>query len=462
MKSQNKVAFFNFLSVVLLRGISLFSAPIFSRMLGTGGYGLVSIYTVWVSAVAIVFTMQVQGTLPTAKIEFPEDRQNAYHSSILTLAFLVFAGCSALVMLFLNPVSRLLGIPRLLVPLILLQAFCNFCIQFMNQKFVYEYRADLNCLTSVAVAVLTLLLSILFIWLMPEGQGYYGRIFGMAVTYLLIGSIAFVYVLRKGKTFYNREFWKFCIPLALPFVFYNLSDLILGQSDRVMLKEMLGNESLGIYSMAYNLGNVMFIIFGALNTSWCPFFFDDMKMGRTEKVRAQGRNFLELYTVLSMGFVLLSREVFHVFAGRDFWDGTGCIPVFVTGYYFNFLCTFPINYEYYHKKTRAVAAVTIGASLFNILLNYVLILKIGILGAAIATTLSHGLQYTLHYLYGRVHLGGRAYPFSDGAWIKWSLAFLGILILTYVSGGLWWLRWAVGAALGLWELLRLKKRKSIF
>ena len=461
-KSQNKVAFFNFLSVVLLRGISLFTAPIFSRLLGTEGYGMVSIYTIWVSAAAIVLTMQVQGTLPTAKVEFPEGKQDAYHSSILFLAFLFFAGCSALIMVFIDPVSRLLGIPKLLVPLILLQAFCNFCVQFMNQKFVYEYRADLNCLTSVAVAVLTMLLSLLFIWLMPAGQGYYGRIFGMVLTYVIVGTTAFFYILRKGKTLYNREFWKFCIPLALPFIFYNLSDLILGQSDRVMLQQMMGKAQVGTYSLAYNLGNVMFIIFGALNTSWCPFFFDDMKYGRRDSVRRQGGNFLEIYTILSMGFVLLHREVFHIFAGKDFWAGTACIPIFVAGYYFNFLCTFPINYEYYHKKTRAVAAVTIVASAVNIGLNYVLISRMGILGAAAATTISHGFQFGLHYLYGRWILGRGDYPFPDRSWILWALGFFSIVVFVWLTEELWVLRWGLGAALGIWELLRLKKRKTIF
>ena len=462
MKSQNKVAFFNFLSVVLLRGISIFTAPVFSRLLGTEGYGVVSIYTIWVSAAAIVFTMQVQGTLPTAKVEFPENRQNAYHSSILFLAFLVFAGFSVLIMLFLEPISRILGLPRLLVPLILLQAFCNFCVQFLNQKFVYEYRADLNCLTSVSVAVLTLLFSILFIQLMPEGKGYYGRIFGMVLTYLLIGTIAFFYILKKGKTFYHGEFWKFCIPLAVPFVFYNLSDLILGQSDRVMLQRMLGESPVGTYSLALNFGNIMFTIFGALNTSWCPFFFDDMKFHRKENACRQAGNFLELYTVLSMGFLLLHQEVYHIFAGKDFWSGTVCIPVFVAGYYFNFLCTFPINFEYYHKKTRAVAAVTIFASLLNIGLNYVLILKMGILGAAAATTISHGVQFALHYIYGRLVLGKSDYPFGEKSWILWTLGFFAVMGFVYLAADLPVLRWLLGAGLGLWELTRIKKRKTIF
>ena len=41
MKRQNKVAFFNILSTMLLRSISIITAPLFSRMLGADGYGIV-------------------------------------------------------------------------------------------------------------------------------------------------------------------------------------------------------------------------------------------------------------------------------------------------------------------------------------------------------------------------------------------------------------------------------------
>ena len=170
----------------------------------------------------------------------------------------------------------------------------------------------------------------------------------------------------------------------------------------------------------------MFTIFGALNTSWCPFFFDDMKNGRMDSIRRQSRNFLELFTVLSVGFLLLSREVFRVFASRDYWDGIPWIPLFVTGYYMNFLCTFPINFEYYHKKTRAVAAGTVFASVVNIGLNYVLILKLGIVGAAIATTVSHCLQFLLHYFYAGFRLGRGDYPFGIAHWGGYAACYLGV------------------------------------
>ena len=75
MKKQNRVAFFNILSTVLLRGISIFTAPLFTRLLGTNGYGVTQIYNTWVAVIAIVFTLQTQGTLVNARVEYPEDRQ---------------------------------------------------------------------------------------------------------------------------------------------------------------------------------------------------------------------------------------------------------------------------------------------------------------------------------------------------------------------------------------------------
>ena len=204
---------------------------------------------------------------------------------------------------------------------------------------------------SLGVTLTTLVLSVIFVLAMPKEINYYGRIGAIAGTYGLIGIPICITVLRQGRTFYSKDYWKFCFFLAIPAVFYNLSDLILGQSDKVMLQQMLGTSQLGMYGAALNFGGIMFTIFVALNNSWCPFFFEDMKQGNRDQVLAKAKNFLELFTVLSVGFILLSKEVYQVYVGRDFWESTLLIPVFVGSYFLNFLCTFPVNFEYFHKKT---------------------------------------------------------------------------------------------------------------
>lgn len=461
MKRQNRVAMFNILSTVLLNGISLITGPLFSRLLGDSGFGVLKIYSVWVSVTAILFTLQTQGTLVNARVEYPEEEQKRYQSSVLGLSLLVFALCSGVVLIMIRPLSVLLKMEPMLIRLMLLQALGTFCVNFLNTKNTYEFKAGRNMLLSLSVTLTTLVLSLVLILQLPHETRYYGRAAAIAITYGLIGIPAGILILMRGRTLYNREFWKFCIVLAIPAVFHNLSDLILGQSDLVMIQQFLGDGAAGRYGLAWQFGNFLFIIFGALNKTWCPFFFQEMKEGKREAMMNKSLNFLELFTILACGFMLLTPEVYHVYASREYWDSTMVIPLFVTSYYLNFLCTFPVNYEYYHKKTKVVAAVTICSSFVNIGLNYLLIQVIGMAGAALATVLSHGLQLTLHHVYSCHMLGRGDYPFPLRIWVKYALAFGVVLMFVFLTENLGLLRWSFGAVLGLWELRRMRKRKVL-
>ena len=164
MRKQNKVAIFNIMSTILLKGISLFTAPIFSRLLGTNGYGVVSIYTLWMGVTAVAFTLQTSSTLVNARVEYPPEQQEKYQSSVMTLSLLAFAAFSSVVLIFLPQVSALLKLHKLLVIVLLFHAFGNFCFNFLNSKFTYEYKADKNMYMSVGVTL------VIFSRLLNQGQ----------------------------------------------------------------------------------------------------------------------------------------------------------------------------------------------------------------------------------------------------------------------------------------------------
>ena len=107
-----------------------------------------------------------------------------------------------------------------------------------------------------------------------------------------------------------------------------------------------------------------------------------------------------------------------------------------------------------------VAAVTIGSSLLNVCLNYLLIRAIGMPGAALATAISHGVQLLLHHLYCR-RLGQGSYPFPMKVWVKYATVFLLVFVFVYATESAWLLRWGLGAVLGIFELLQIKKRKVL-
>lgn len=460
-KNINRIAFFNILSILLLQGISFISSPLFAHLLGTDGYGNLTSFNIWAGILCTIFSLQTNVTIANARVEYSEDRQLGYQSSVMTLSLLGYAVGTLVIVLFAAPISRGLQMGGLLIALMLLQSFGAFGVNFLSSKFTYEFKADQNMLLSVVVAVSSMAAALLLVMLMPMDQRYFGRVLGNALVYGAVGIAACVWVLWKGRVFFHCEYWRFCILLAAPMVFQNLSYQVLGSSDVMMLKQMAGASDSGIYGLAFTLGGIMFTIFGALNNSWVPFFFDDMKEGKRENAARQANNFLELYTVLSIGFVLLVREVYKLYAPAEFQSGVNLLPMFVASYYVNFLCTFPVNYEYFHKKTGVVATATIIAAVINLGLNYVFILKFGIMGAAVATVLSHVLQFAMHEVYSRCIFGRGDYPFPMRSWIQYAAVFVFSVVLFYAAPDLWLLRWLLGAALGLLELWRMWQRKGL-
>ena len=460
-KSINRIAFFNFLSILLLQGISLISAPLFSRLLNTDGYGNLASFTTWAGIAATVLSLQTNATIVNARVKFPEEQQPAYQSAAMAVSLLSFGMGALIIAAFYGPISQGLQMERWLIGLLLVQAFGTCGVNFLNSKFTYEFKADKNMLLSVFIAVASLGTALVFVLNSPQEQRYLGRIMGNVLVYGAVGLAGCIWILWKGRTFYSRQYWRFCLFLGIPLVFQNLAYSILGSSDILMLKQMAGASESGIYSLAYTLSGIMFTIFNALNNSWVPFFFDDMKQDRSRQASHQAEHFLELYAVLSVGFVLLVREIYHVYAGEEFRPGLELIPVFTASYFANMLCTFPVNFELFHQKTPAVAAATVAAAVVNLVLNYVFIRLYGMVGAAVATLLSHGLQLTIHEIYCRRFLGKGRYPFSLAAEGKYTALFGAGVLLFYVGKDAWYLRWPLGALLGLWELSRIWKRRSL-
>lgn len=458
MKKQNRVVGLNILSTLILTGISMFTSPLFSRLLGTSGYGIMSTYTVWMNALAIAATLETGSTLVHARVNFPKEEQEAYQSAVMTLSMAFFLLFCCVVMVFAKPISGLLKLSYGLMALLLLQSFGSFGTNFLNTKLRYELKAGTNMILSLVVTVVSLSLSLVLVLAMTPENRYIGRILGNSLTYGTLGLAACGYILWKGRTYFHPVYWKFCLPLVVPLIFMNLSDLLLGHSDLVMVRSFLGDSPSGIYGLAYTFSGIMFTIFGALNKSWVPFFFDQMKDGQCDAVDAMSRNFLELFTILSMGFILLTREVYHIFASRDFWEGTNLIYVFVTSYYLNFLCTFPVNFEHFHTKVHAVSVVTIVSAVLNIGLNYLFIRGFGLPGAAVATMIAHTLQFTMHQCYSKFVIGKDYYPFPMKMLGAYILAFAAAVAVTVLFEKVWLIRWGVGAVLGLWELWRIRKR----
>lgn len=459
--NKNKITILNLASTIILQGLAFFSGPIFSGLLGKHNYGIAVVYLTWVQIASTVFSLQAAGTIALARVKFPMEDQEKYQSSVLSLSTLSYAAFSVLTVIVAMGASRWIQISIPMVLLGLVHGWGLYCVTAMNSKFTYEFKAEKNFVLSVMTSALTIGVSLLLIRMFPADTNYWGRIIGQSGVYAGIGILLCVYMLRAGKTIYNQSYWKFTLPLAVPTVFHLLSHIVLNQSDKLMLQSLVSYSAAGVYGLACTFGGVLNTLWHAFNNSWVPFYYEYTRQNQIEEMKRHAKNYIELFTILSIGFILLSREVFHLYAEPTFWEGTELVPLFAIGYYFVFLYSFPVNYEFYNKKTKTIAIGTTFAAVCNIVLNVVFILLWNIRGAVIATAVAHGLQFVFHYICAKQIQPG-AFPFRVFDFIPGILAVGAACILYICTKDLWYIRWGVGGVLGIYLFIKIFKRREIF
>lgn len=461
-ESVNKMAFFNILGPVVLNGINFFTIPIFTRILGTGNYGLYTIYVTWLNVVTIIISMQVQGTIGIANVRLEQDKKNGYYSSVLSISCLCFAIIMLLAVVFRDAVSQFFGLPQMIVVVLILNALGMAFVNIATTRFTYEKEAQKTFATSVGVAILGVVLSLmLFRVIEQKEQLYMGRVFGMAVSYVLIGFCLAFFIFKRGKTVYSKEYWKFCLPLCIPLIFHSLSHVILGQADKVMVQKMMGDDTVGIFGFIVSFAQLMNVIYNSFNTTWVPFYFDDIKSNNIESINKRTKNYLFIFTGLSLGFILLAPEVVKIFATKEFWSGNSVIPMLVLGHYMVFLYSFPVNFEFYHKKTIHIAVGTAVTACINIFLNYFMIKERGMAGAAEATCLAYALLWLFHHIVAK-YIIGEKYHYK----LKTFLPSLGVMIVGCLAVGQLQeqilIRWGIAVVVGIIMLRHVWKEKTLF
>lgn len=462
-KNANTMALFNILGPVILNGINFFTVPIFTRLLGTANYGDVSIYHTWVQVLTILVGLQTGGTISVSMVHLGKEEHHKYCSSALFLSFCSFVFISLVALAFLPSIMAFTKMSRLTVILALLNGFGSFVISFATTKFTYDKEAYKTFFTSVIIALSGVALSMVLIGKIDVyEQKDMGRIIGSALPAILVGFVLLCSFLYKGKTFFNKKYWHFCLPICLPLIFHGLSQIVLSQSDRVMLQQSIDNSAVGIYSLIYSMAQILSIIWGALNNTWVPFYYDDVKAGKIDEIKRRSKNYLFLFTVLTVGFMCVSPEVVKVFASEDFWSGIPLLPILAVGMFFMFLYSFPVNFQFYNKRTSSIALGTTAAAVLNIILNALLIPAYGIAGAAGATSISYMALFIFHQTVSKNLATDTPYHYT----VKDFAPYIGAVGLGvcgfYLLEGLWIVRWLIGAGLGIGLVAKTIKQRSIF
>lgn len=462
MRLENKNAIYNILGPVLLNGISFFSIPIFTRLLGPSQYGILSVYTTWVGIFSVIFGLQVQGSIGTAVAWLEEHEIRRYLFTILMTGIFSSFFFLLLGIIFFQQLSNYLLLSNISLALMSIQSIGTFILAFSSIAFVFLKKAKNSFFINTVTAFSTIGLSLfLTLFWFSSDQLYLGKMYGSVIPLVMVSIGIFIYFGYQGDFRFVGKYVKFCLPISIPLIFHGLSQIVLGQSDRIMLQHMAGNTETGIYSFMIIFSGVLTVIWNSLNNTWVPFYYEDLRRNEVKRIKDRTKNYIFNYSIILLVFTFWAPEVIKIFVPSSFWGAIPLLPMFVLSNYFIFLYSFPVNFEFFHRATYMIALGTIGAALANIGLNYFMIPKWGIQGAGVATLLAHILLFTFHEF-----ISSKVLSFSYHYKILDFLPGIIIVSIFVVSSvflmDLLMVRWIIGIILSFFFFYNIYRRKGLF
>ena len=391
------------------KAIAFLTVPIFTRLLTTAEYGIVSTYTSWVSIFTVIVGLNLGNTIRNAFVDHRDD-VDGYISSIFSLSFVNF------LLIFAICFCANLGLGIIDTPLLvmcLFESFGAFIVNSLVVKYMMEEEAKKRTMFLVLPNLLAAILSVIMILLMKDHKEY-GRIIPGVIVTCIFGLVIFCKYIFRNRKLIDTKYWKYALPITIPLVFHGLSSNILSTSDRTIITVFRSASETGIYSVTCSLVTVSTVITSSIESVWIPYFTKNMLAGNHEGINRNAKIYIELCTIIFCGIIVVAPEVLVLFASSKYASGVTVIAPIVLATYFQYLYSLAVNTEYYYKKTSIIATNTLISAVINLVLNFIFIPQWGALAAAFTTAASYFVSFMLHYRYCR-KLNGELFPFNTFA-----------------------------------------------
>jgi len=222
---------------------------------------------------------------------------------------------------------------------------------------------------------------------------------GMLRGKLIAAAVILVAAVWTMRPFFTARFqWSFVresLAFGLPLVPHLVMASALVVADRFILEHYRNLAEVGIYSLAYTFGMVMFLVTQSLSQAWLPMFFDLAGQDTPENRALLGRACSGLAAFLaSLACVgmLLSPVFIYFSLDQRYHAAAPIVPLVVMGYLFHGLFSLFDLSILHARRTASVFAVSLVAFAVNLALNIALIPRWGMYGASWATTLAYAFE----------------------------------------------------------------------
>ena len=393
------------------RVVALALLPVYTRFLSPYDYGVKELVGLTTDVIAILLATAISGAFYRFYFQYDsmEDRREVLSTSLLAIGA---AGLIAVALLSLSaPMLAGLALDNAGLKHFFIISFSGLWFQTLNGIGYNYLKANKKSVHFILLSFMkmvgTIGLNIYFICFLKIGV--LGILLSNLIAAVGISAVLTFPLLYRSGIRFSRDKLFAMLRFGLPLIPSQLGAFVVHLSDRFFIKEYCSIADAGLYSLGYRLGALPgHFISDPFNQIFQPRRLEVYQKPDSERIFGRiFTYFLSLMLFVGLMISVLSREVLMIMADEKFWSAYQVVPLIV-------LATTIFSFHYHlnmgiviTKKTKYLAYVNFSNGVLVLCLNFLMIPRYGVFGAALATLVAFIYKAALTYYFSsrffRIH-----------------------------------------------------------
>lgn len=359
-----------------------------ARYLGPSNYGLLNYASSVVAFVFPVAQLGLRNVLVEEIVSNPERVGKALGTSLLisiASSICCMAGCVVFVAVA-NAGER---------DTLIVCALCSISLIFQSTEMIqYWYQAKLLSKYTSIVSLIAYTVVVLYkMFLLITGKNIYWFAAASAFDYFLISvSLLLLYKKLGGqKLSFSFSLGKELLSKSKHYIVASMMVTVFLQTDKIMIKMMVGNAENGFYATAVACATMMGFVFTAIIDSLRPVIFEGKKTddGKFKK------NMSILYSIIiymglaqSVVLTIFAKPIVKILYGDEYFAAIPLLRIIVWYCGFSYMGSVRNIWMLAEGKQKYLWMINLSGALLNVIGNLICIPLIGAAGAAIVSVLT--------------------------------------------------------------------------
>ena len=368
--------------------ISFFVSILTARYLGPNNYGLINYAGAYIAFFTSICTLGINSVIIKEFFDFPESQGETIGTSIFMRflsSILSAITIIATVMVVDADEPTTIIVVVLSSIALLFQVFDTF-----NYWFQSLYQSKVTAIATLIAYIVTTIYRIILLW---RGANVKWFAFASSVDYIVLAVVlSSAYKHKNGpRLSVSLARGKYIISKSYHYILSGMMVAIYAQTDKIMLKQMLDESSVGFYSLASSLNHMWVFVLAAVIDSMYPTI---LKLYNKDSEAFKRKN-KQLYAVViylsafvALCFVLFGKYIILILYGEEYLPAASPLKIITWYTVFSYLGVARNAWMVCTNNQKYLKYICLSAAIINVFLNLILIPFMGAAGAALASLIT--------------------------------------------------------------------------